>query len=138
MTDEERQQEIRDAIEILDLLELSTKMELSEGVHNHVADKITVGEFFRAKNLAIATLRAQLEPGWIKVTPETMPCEGQKVEIRRTSDYYMAIYRPSKNQFIPWELLDDSGRKTMLLRRREVVDEWRPLPEPPNKENKQK
>ncbi len=50
-------EEVQRAIEVLDLLELSTKLEMSEGVHNHVADKITTDGFFRAKCLAIQALK---------------------------------------------------------------------------------
>ena len=128
------EKEIRDAIEDANLMFHDQAREIERLKYARFADSNDL-ELARIHlntlHLAITALRAQIEPGWIKVSPESMPREGQKVEIRRTSDYYTAIYRPSENQFIPWELLDDSGRKTMLWRRREVVDEWRSLPEPP-------
>ena len=60
---------------------------------------------------------------WIPVS-DRLPEIGQKVKIRRCSDYYEALYDP-KNQFLPWQLIDErDGSVSALFRRREFVDEW--------------
>lgn len=52
--------EIEQAIEVLNLYEYSTKLELSEGFRNHIADNITVDEFMQMKELAIKALEKQI------------------------------------------------------------------------------
>lgn len=47
------------AIEILNLYEYSTKLELSEGYRNNVTDKISVEDFMQMKGLATKALEKQ-------------------------------------------------------------------------------
>lgn len=111
------EQEIRDAIEWLET-ERSDRFEYYPDMKQD-----ELGRCYKALDLAITALRAQIEPGWIKVSDRLPDYESDKD--RQTSylvyypnDQEVCYYR--KNRFV------DSYGETV-----DDVTHWMPLPEPP-------
>ena len=104
------QQEIRDAIEQLE------KPYATVSFHGD-AERVIIS--MDTADLAIAALRAQIEPGWIKVS-ERLPDLDQGVII-------WAGYRDIA--WIDWDTSKwTNGRDWFMYRQ---VTHWMPLPEPP-------
>ena len=129
------------AIEILKLYDYSTKLELSEGIRNHITDDITVDEFFTMKNLAIQALERQQ---WTPITKKWPDKKGRYLVTYRewsNGEYlpkydntYVRILRYHESIFRFPVSIDEEAEKDT---NREVIA-WMPLPEPYEEEEESK
>lgn len=99
------------AIEILNLYEYSTKLELTEGHNNHITGIITVEEFMQMKDLAMKALEKQTAK---KVTRDSMyspalcpNCHSDEI-CKDLGDGHYSYFRdikycPNCGQMLDWE-----------------------------------